>query len=104
MVLFVLPLLMAFLGYLIRVKRWSWLIAGLNTSSAKAKAKYDEVALSNATGIFLYVLGGVLLLPALGDLTGNRELINLGAFLSMGLTVGFVIYANVARRFRSKKS
>ena len=56
MAFFALPLLMAFLGYLIKVKRWSWLIAGFNTSSAKAKAKYDEAALCNATGIFLYIL------------------------------------------------
>ncbi|MDI9460069.1 MAG: DUF3784 domain-containing protein [Bacillota bacterium] len=102
MAFFALPLLMAFLGYLIKVKRWSWLIAGFNTSSAKAKAKYDEAALCNATGIFLYILGGVLLLPAVGNLTGSRDLTNLGAFLSMGLTLGFIIYANTGGRFRKK--
>jgi hypothetical protein len=104
MVLFALPLLMALLGYLIRVRRWSWLIAGFNTSSTKTRANYDEAALCKATGTFLYILGGVLVLPALGNLMGNRELINLGAFLSMGLTIGFVIYINVARRFKSRKS
>lgn len=100
MIFFALPLFMAVLGYLIKVKRWSWLIAGFNTSSAKAK--YDEAALCNATGSFLYCLGAVLLLPAIGNVTGNRELINLGGLLSMGLTIGFVIYANIGRRFRRK--
>ena len=87
---------------MIKVKRWSWLIAGFNTSSATAKAKYDEVALCNATGNFLYSLASALLLPALGNLTGNRGLINLGAILSMGLTIGFVIYANTGQRFKRK--
>ena len=100
MVLFALPLLMVLLGFLIKVKRWSWLIAGFNTSSPKRKARYDETALCNATGNFLYLLSGALFLPLLGDLTSNQDLINLGAFLTLGLTIGFVIYANTGRRFR----
>ncbi|NLY10246.1 MAG: DUF3784 domain-containing protein, partial [Firmicutes bacterium] len=38
-------ILMLIFSYLVKVKRWSWLIAGYNTSSKAEKDKYDEEAL-----------------------------------------------------------
>ncbi len=54
------------LGYLMKVKKWSWLIAGYNTSSAEEKAKYDTEALCKGLGNFMYFLGFTLFVASVG--------------------------------------
>ena len=60
-------ILMLIFGYLVKVKRWSWLIAGYNTSSKAEKDKYDEEALCKGVGNFLYTLAAVLVLASIGE-------------------------------------
>ncbi len=57
-------LLLIILGYLIKEKKMTWMIAGYNTSSAKKKAEYDTEALAVGMGKFLYALGGIALIGA----------------------------------------
>ena len=93
-------LMMVVLGGLIRYKQWSWMIAGYNTSSQKVKDRYDEVALCNGTGNFLFVLAGILLLNFLGEITGNHLLITAGWSIFAIATVFFLVYVNTSDRFK----
>jgi len=51
-------MLLIVLGYLVKYKKWSWLIAGYNTSSKKEKAKYNTLALCSGVGNFLFSVSG----------------------------------------------
>ncbi len=42
--------LMGVVGYLIRFRRWAWLIAGYNTSSPATKETYDLPELTSGVG------------------------------------------------------
>ena len=55
------------IGYMVRFKRWSWLIAGYNTSSEKEKATYDVVALCTGVGNVMFMLGSIALVGSLGE-------------------------------------
>ena len=93
-------LLMMLLGYLVKFRRWSWMIAGYNTSSPKEKNAYDIEALCSGVGHFLFVLAGILGFAFLGEWL---EIPWLGAVSwagFVGATVVFLIYANTGNRYR----
>lgn len=92
-------LFIAVMGFLTKEKRLSWLIAGYNTSSKEVKAQYDEGALCDGVGRFMYALAGTLLPSALGEWLEVRWLIGLGWGAFVLLTVGFLIYANTGGRY-----
>ncbi len=70
-------LLLLLLGYLVKYRQWSWLIAGYNTSSKKAKDTYDKEALCNGVGNFLFLLAGILGLAFIGEYFGASWLVSL---------------------------
>lgn len=74
---FYMVMLLILLGYLVKYKQWSWLIAGYNTSSKKEKEKYNITALCNDVGNFLFILVGILLIAALGELLEAGWLVSL---------------------------
>lgn len=88
------------LGYLIKYKKWSWLISGYNTASKKEKEKYDVDALCNSTGEASFILGGVLLLTSLGEFFDIAWIIYAGWIVFTVLVFAFVIYANTGNRYR----
>ena len=88
------------LGYLIKYKKWSFLIAGYNTSSKEEKEKYDEDALCRAIGNLLFLLGGITFLSSLGSLFKISWVINFSWALFSLITIAFVIYANVGNKFK----
>lgn len=93
-------LLLILLGYLIKYKQWSWLIAGYNTSSRKEKAKYDTVALCSGVGNFLFILAGILLIAALGELLEARWVVSFSWLLFSAAIIAFLIYANTGNRYK----
>ncbi len=58
-------------GYLIKHRRWYWLIAGYNTASAAEKKNYDIAGLASFLGNGLFVLAGLWLAGALGQYLGR---------------------------------
>ncbi len=54
------------LGYLVKYRRWSTLIAGYNTASEEEKVKYDEEALCSFVGNLMFVLAFILALRGFG--------------------------------------
>lgn len=93
-------LMLFLLGYLMKVKQWSWLIAGYNTSSVEEKAKYDTVALCNGVGKFMSFLGFTLFIASLGFLLDATMITALGWGLFIGGTIVFLIYANTGGRYK----
>jgi hypothetical protein len=95
-------LLLVILGYLMKVKQWSWLIAGYNTSSAEEKAKYDTTALCNGVGNFMFFLGSTLFLASVGFVLEASWITFMGwGLFSLGIIV-FLIYANTGGRYKSR--
>lgn len=88
------------LGYLIGYKKWSFLIAGYNTSSKEEKEKYDEDALCRAMGKLLFLLGGITFGSSLGSLFNIFWIINFSWILFSAIIIGFVIYANTGNRYK----
>ncbi len=93
-------LLFLLLGYLIKYLKWSWLIAGYNTSSKEERAKYDRDALCSFMGSFLFVLAATIALAGLGAylevpwiLTGSW------IFFTVVIVVSLV-YMNTGNRFK----
>ncbi len=93
-------MLFILLGYLVKYKQWSWLIAGYNTSSRKEKAKYDKVALCSGVGNFLFILAGISLIAAFGELLEARGVVSFSWILFSAATIAFLIYANTGNRYK----
>lgn len=87
-------------GYLIGYKKWSFLIAGYNTSSKEEKQKYDEDALCKGMGKLLFLLGGITFISSLGALFKISWIINFSWILFSVIIIVFVIYANTGNRYK----
>lgn len=99
-IIFCIAIGLLILGYLVGYKKWSFLIAGFNTSSKKEKEKYDEDALCRAIGKLLFILGGITFISSLGTLLKISWLINFSWILFSIITIGFVFYANTGNRYK----
>ena len=93
-------ILLIFLGYLVKVKKMTWLIAGYNTSPAKKKQEYDIDALTDGMGKFLYLLGAISLVGSIGEIFHLLWLLKLIWALFVAVTLVFLIYANTGGRFK----
>ncbi|MCW3491681.1 DUF3784 domain-containing protein [Dethiobacter alkaliphilus] len=98
--IYAVPLLLILLGYLVKVKRWSWLIAGYNTSSKAEKEKYDEEALCRFVGNLLFVLGGLNLLTILGFERNITWLAWSSMVVFFVVVLVALIYANTGNRLK----
>lgn len=92
--------LLILLGYLIKYRQWSWLIAGYNTSSKQEKEKYDTAALCTGVGNFILTLAGLLLIAALGELIETAWIIHTGWIMFIAASVIFLVYANTGERYK----
>lgn len=95
-------LLLLLLGYLVKYRQWSWLIAGYNTSSQKSKDAYDKKALCNGVGNFLFLLAGILSLAVIGEYFGESWLVSLSWGLFVIAMAIFLVYANTGGRYKKK--
>ena len=97
---FVTPLIFFLLGYLVKYKRWSFLIAGFNTSSREEKEKYNEEELCIFVGDFLILLGAIAFTGTVGIYFNLKwlSIFSLGMFIIISL-LG-LIYMNTENRFR----
>ena len=88
------------LGFLIKYRQWSFLIAGYNTASKEEKEQYDKTALCNGLGKILFLLGGILFIAFLGDFLEISWLLNFSWILFSVVILFFVIYANTGNRYK----
>ncbi len=95
-------LLILVLGYLVKYRRWSWLIAGYNTSSEDEKAQYDTAALCSGVGSFLFILAALLFVAALGEYLDRAWIVSVVWIMFSAACVVFIIYANTGGRYRKK--
>ena len=94
--------LLALVGYLIRFRRWAWLISGYNTSSKAAKARYDVVALTRGVGNFVFLLAAIMLVGGLGALVGV-EWVPTAASVALAVAcLVLIAYANTGGRYRKR--
>ncbi len=100
MILLLTGLLLILIGYLVKYKQWTWLIAGYNTSSKKEKAKYDTVALCHGVGNIMFSLGGIVFISFIGELLEIEWVVTFGWVLFVIVMVFFLIYANTGNRFK----
>ncbi|MDE5413199.1 DUF3784 domain-containing protein [Alkalihalobacterium chitinilyticum] len=97
---FVTGLFFILLGYLIKYKQWSWLIAGYNTSSKEEKATYDKQALCNGVGNFIFLLSGLLFITGLGEFLNMTWITKYSWIIAIIAIILFLIYANTGNRFK----
>lgn len=93
-------LLLVGIGYLLKYKKWSWLIAGFNTSSKEEKAKYDELSLCEFMGKFMFVLAGIIFVAALGAYIDISWMVMLSWVLFVVVTIAALVYMNTGNRFK----
>ncbi|WP_216827419.1 DUF3784 domain-containing protein [Alkalihalobacterium elongatum] len=100
MVHFITVALFILLGYLIKYRQWSWLIAGYNTSSKEEKAKYDKATLCNGVGNLLFVLSGIIFITGIGELLNISWITKYGWLPAIMIILWFLIYANTGNRYK----
>ena len=91
--------LLAVVGYLVRFRRWAWLIAGYNTSSRASKARYDLAELTRGAGNFAFLLAALLMVAGFGVLVGLDWVTVAAMVLLVAASLVFLIYANTGGRY-----
>ncbi|MPQ45366.1 DUF3784 domain-containing protein [Clostridium tarantellae] len=95
--------LFIFIGIMLSLGKWSFLIAGFNTMSKEEKQKYDVISLCKFMGKFMFVIAFSISLFILSDIFMMNMLFNIGVAIIIGSTIFTVIYVNTGNRFESKK-
>lgn len=101
MPLFAPAVLLFVVGWLVKYRKWAWLIAGYNTSSKKQKERYDLEKLTRVVGNLIFSLAGIFLAMALGVTffpNAFETIINVGLVLFIVTALGGVLYMNTNRR------
>ncbi len=88
------------LGIGIKYFKWSWLIAGYNTSSKEEKDKYDEDALCRYIGNLMFALAALMLLSGLGAYLHYFWLMNAAWIIFVIVIIVALIYANTGNRLK----
>ncbi|WP_035571536.1 DUF3784 domain-containing protein [Halonatronum saccharophilum] len=97
----VMGLLLIVLAYLIRYRKWSWLIVGYNTSSKEEKKKYNKEALCNGVGNLLFILSGIAFVAALGEFWRVGWIVSFSWVLFSIVILVVIIYMNTGNRFKN---
>ena len=85
-------------AFLLRGKG-AFMLAGYNTMRPEKKALYDEKALCRAAGWLLLAVSACLALVPIGLHFDILWMPFASVILVLGITVGFIIYANTGKRF-----
>ena len=91
------------IGWLIKVKKATWLISGYNTASKERKEQYDVDKLCHYFGNFMFTLAGIYFLMSMGIffLAPIADIIIwIGFILSAVVIVLEIIYMNSGNRIR----
>lgn len=91
--------LLALVGYLIRFRRWAWLIAGYNTSSRASKERYDVAELTRGVGNLAFLLAALLMVAGVGVLVGLTWVTVAAMGLLVAASLVFLIHANTGGRY-----
>ncbi len=92
-----------FLGYIIRKYKLTVLIAGYNTASEETRKQYNEEALLQKVGDFLFLLGGIIFLGGLLALIFSSEfIISSSWILFSAAAIGGVFYLNLSSHLKGK--
>ncbi len=100
LVQFALALMFLILGYLLKYKKWSWLIAGYNTSSKEEKSKYDTDALCDFMGHFMFVLAALMVVAGIALYLKFTFIFSASWILFVVVIFAAIIYANTGKRFK----
>lgn len=93
---------LALIGYLIKVRRWAWLISGYNTSSKATKERYDLHDLTRGVGHFMFLEAAILVAAGIGALAGLGWTPIAATIALVATTMVFLVYANTGGRYRKR--
>lgn len=91
--------LLSVVGYLVRFRRWAWLIAGYNTSSRASKERYDLAELTRGVGNFAFLLAALLMVAGVGVVAGLDWVTVAAMVLLVAASLAFLVYANTGGRY-----
>ncbi|MGA8046366.1 MAG: DUF3784 domain-containing protein [Dermatophilaceae bacterium] len=91
--------LLAVVGYLVRFRRWAWLIAGYNTSSRASRERYDLAELTRGVGNLAFLLAALLMVAGIGVVAELDWVTGAAMVLLVAASLVFLIYANTGGRY-----
>ena len=89
-------------GYLVKYKKWTFLISGYNTLPKKEKEKYNTDYLCKAYGNMIFISAASLLIGIFGEVMRIPKLVTVSWVLFILLVIGGVIYYGDGSRFKQK--
>ena len=94
-----------FCGFITRLLKAGWLVAGYNTMPKAEKAKYDEEALTTFVGNLLMIAAATVLVPlvAVPFLDSPDRLIMATWVMFAAVILGGLVYANTGNRFMKRR-
>lgn len=91
-----------FLGIMLSMGKWSFLIAGFNTLTKEEKERYDVKSLCKFMGKIMFLIAFSVALPSIGEKYNIEGMIYLTPMCIIGIVIFAVIYANTGNRFENK--
>lgn len=91
-----------FLGIMLSLGKFSFLIAGFNTLTKEEKEKYDVKSLCKFMGKIMFLIAFSVALPLIGEKYNIEGMIYLTPICIVGLVIFAVFYANTGNRFENK--
>ena len=95
--------LFVFIGIMLSLGKWSFLIAGYNTMSKEEKEGYDTIALCKFMGKLMFIIAFCIVLFILSDVLMMKILFDIGNILLIGSIIFTFIYSNTGNRFKIKR-
>ena len=97
---FITVFLLLGIGYLIKYKKWSWLIAGYNTSSQKEKQKYNVDELCNGVGNLTFTLSAIALFGAFANYF-NQSWLEIISWISFVIVIVItIVHINTSNKYK----
>jgi len=88
-------------GFLFRLGRGAFLIAGYNTMPQEERAKINEGALLKTMGNLMFGLSFTMTFWLLSSLLAIEWLLYAGIALFIGLTIGTIIRVNTHKKYKN---
>lgn len=105
MELFLPALLLLFVGWLVKYRKWTWLIAGYNTASKSQKETYDIEKLTRHVGNLIFILAGIFVIMGLANLIMRDSLesiVRIGTVVFIATAVLGLVYINTGNRLKKE--
>lgn len=103
--LFIPSFFLLLVGWLVKYRKWTWLIAGYNTASKREKETYDIDKLTRHVGNLIFILAGIFGVMAIASLIFRDSLENIirfGTTAFIATAVAGLVYINTGNRLKKE--